>query len=236
MKSRSYLTSLESRLCLFKSLKVDYVFLFPFTKKIKNMTYVQFKEKFFDQLKIKTLFMGKDFTFGKNGEGNVTYLKKYYDVEILPDIKKDNKKISSQAIASLIKEGEIKKANQCLGRPYEIKGRVVSGYHYGKELNFPTANVRFKYDYVIPRFGVYKVIIYVLGVPHLGIANVGVHPTINALKKPIIEVHIPHFVGNLYHQEVYIEFVNFIRPEKKFKNEKELVNQIKKDIKFIKND
>lgn len=230
IKPRECLTSLEDRLNLFKALKVDYVFILPFTSKIKNMTHITFKEKFFDVIKPNLLLMGSDYTFGKNRLGNAAYLKKHYKVEIIPDVKKNHQKISANLITQLIKDGEIKKANAYLGRPYEVKGKVVVGFKHGAKLGFPTANVRFDHDYVMPRLGVYKAIIYVLGVPHLGIANVGVHPTVNKLKKPILEVHIPLFKKNLYHQEVYVEFLDFIRPEKKFKSEKELKAQIKKDL------
>jgi len=83
-------------------------------------------------------------------------------------------------------------------------------------------------------YGVYSVLIYINGIPHLGIANVGVHPTVNQLKKPIIEVHILNYSFDLYGKYVYIEFIDFIRKEKKFKSEKVLIDQINKDINFLK--
>ncbi|MCQ2794332.1 MAG: riboflavin biosynthesis protein RibF [Bacilli bacterium] len=230
VKGRKNLTSLSARVNLFKVLGVDYIFVFPFNNQFKNITREQFKEKFFDRLNISALFAGADFAFGKNRQGNIAYLKRYYPVHLVKFVKKANKKISSYDIASFIKRGEVKKAAEYLGRPYQIRGRVTRGFQKGAALNFPTANINILDDYVVPKFGVYKVITYVLGIPRLGIANVGVHPTVNKLSIPIVEVHIPHFKGNLYNQEMYIEFIDFLRPEKKFSGEKALIKQINADL------
>jgi len=230
IKGRETLTNLENRLNLFKLLNIDYVFIFPFSKKFKNISKEEFKKKFFDKLNIEALYSGKDFSFAKNKSGDISYLKKYYPVHIVKFLKIDDKKISSFDIAKFIKEGKIKKANKYLGRPYQIKGRVIKGYQQGRKINFPTANIKIIDNFVVPKYGVYKVIVYVLGVPHLGIANVGVHPTINKLNEPLLEVHIPNYSNNLYGKEIYIEFMDFIRDEKKFKNENLLRTQINKDI------
>ncbi len=233
VKGKENLTSIEDRLNLFKALKVDYVFILPFNKTFKSLSALQFKERFLDKLSPTSLICGHDFKFGKNRIGDISYLKKFYPVQVVNFLKKDNKKISSNDIIYLIKEGNIKKANEYLGRAYQIKGRVISGYQKGGELNFPTANIKILPPYVVPKFGVYKVITYVLGIPRLGIANVGVHPTVNKLKEPILEVHIQNYSGNLYNKEIYVEFIDFIREERKFKSEKDLVSQIKKDIKCL---
>lgn len=233
IKGRETLTNLENRLNLFKLLNIDYVFIFPFTNKFKNISKEEFKKKFFDKLNIDALYAGKDFYFGKNKSGDIQYLKKYYPVHVVKFLKIDDKKISSFDIAKFIKEGKIKKANKYLGHPYQIKGRVIKGYQEGRKINFPTANIKIIDNFVIPKYGVYKVLVYILGIPRLGIANVGIHPTINKLKEPLLEVHIPRYSNNLYGKELYIEFIDFIRSEKKFKSEKELIKQINKDISKI---
>ena len=234
IKNRKNLTSLENRLNLFKSLKVDYVFVLPFSKLVKSLSHVKFKELFFDQLNIKTLYAGNDFTFGKDKKGDIKYLKKYFDVCAVKFVKHENKKISSYEIAHLIEEGNIALANHLLGRNYEIKGKVIKGYQMGRKLEYPTANIKINSEYIVPRYGVYKVITYVLGIPRLGIANVGVHPTVNKLSTPILEVYIPSLNKNIYNREIYISFIKFIRPEKKFKSLMELKKQINKDLKELK--
>ncbi|MCQ2792791.1 MAG: riboflavin biosynthesis protein RibF, partial [Bacilli bacterium] len=222
IKGKENLTSLDDRLRLFKAIGIEYVFIFPFNHKFKNLSCETFKKKFLDVIKPTTLIAGNDFKFGKNRKGDIAYLRKYYHVHVVDFLKKNNRKISSKDIIAFIKDGNIKKANEYLGRAYQIKGKVVSGYHKGAQLNFPTANIKIDKDYVIPRYGVYKVITYILGIPRLGIANVGVHPTVNQLKEAILEVHILNFKGDLYRKDIYVEFVDFVRPEKKFKSEKEL--------------
>ncbi|MCQ2787259.1 MAG: riboflavin biosynthesis protein RibF [Bacilli bacterium] len=234
VKGKESITSLDDRLNLFKALKVDYVFVFSFSKAFKNLSAEQFKKKFLDKVNPTSLIAGHDFKFGKNRQGDTTYLKKYYKVHVVDFLKKNNKKISSNDIISFIKEGNIKKANEYLGRAYQIKGRVIHGLRNGSKLNFPTANIKILDNYVVPRFGVYKVITYINGIPRLGIANVGIHPTIDKLKAPLLEVNIQNFSANIYGKEIYVEFVDFVRPEKKFKNEKELIKQIKKDISSLK--
>jgi len=230
IKGRETLTNLENRLNLFKLLNIDYVFVFPFSKKFKNISKEEFKNKFFDKLNIDALYCGKDFYFAKDKSGDISYLKKFYSVHVVKFLKIDDKKISSFDIANFLKEGKIKKANKFLGRPYQIKGRVIKGYQEGRKLNFPTANIKIIDNFVVPKYGVYKVIVYIFGVPHIGIANVGIHPTINKLKEPLLEVHIPNYSRNLYGKELYIEFIDFIRSEKKFKTQKELISQINRDI------
>lgn len=234
VKGKESLTSVDDRLNLFKALKVDYVFIFPFNKAFKNLSAENFKKKFLDKLKPTTLIAGNDFKFGKDRKGDISYLKKYYKVHVANFLKKNNKKISSNDIISFIKEGNIKKANEYLGRAYQIKGKVIHGLKNGSKLNFPTANIKILDSYVVPRFGVYKVITYINGIPRLGIANVGIHPTIDKLKTPLLEVNIQNFSSDIYGKEIYVEFVDFVRPEKKFNSEKELISQIKKDISSLK--
>lgn len=234
IKRDKNLTSLDARINLFKILGVDYVFILPFTEEIKNMSHDVFKETFFDKVNISSLFMGADYTFGKGKLGNSEYLSKYYRVHVVPFYMDNDRKISSVDIVSLVKEGNIKKANFLLGRAYQIKGKVVRGFQTGRTLNFPTANIEIIEDYVVPKYGVYKVIVYILGIPYLGIANVGVHPTINKLSTPLIETHILNYSGDLYGKEIYIEFIDFIREEKKFASIEELRKQINKDIEFAK--
>jgi len=236
VKGRKNLTSLESRLNIFKQLNIDYVLVLPFSKKIQHISYIKFKELFFDKLNVHKYFTGEDFTFGKDKKGTVKYLSKFYKVHVVSFMKKNNKKISSFDIANLIKNGRIEEANKLLGRTYQIKGRVVKGFKNGRRINFPTANIKIGKDFVIPKYGVYKVIVYVLGVPYLGVANVGVHPTINKLNSPLIEVHITNFNKDIYKKEIYVEFVSFVREEKKFKSIDELKKQIATDIKRVKLD
>ena len=145
----------------------------------------------------------------------------------------DNQKVSTQEIVKLIKEGNIKEASSFLGRHYQVMGVIVEGQHLGMKLGFPTANIKLSTNYVIPKFGVYKTIAFISGIPHISLTNVGVHPTVNEREEAIIETHIPNYTSDDYNKTIYLEFVEFIRPEMKFESLSDLVLQIEKDMKSL---
>ena len=122
-----------------------------------------------------------------------------------------------------------------LGYSYYISGTVVDGYKVGRKLGFPTANLRPSCpEKLIPETGVYAVHVYVGGMPHIGMLNIGHRPTLNNGKDLSIEVHIIDFNADIYHKEMKIEFVRRIRPERKFNGLEELVAQLKEDRDTVK--
>ena len=231
-KSKEVLTSLTDRFRVIDRLGIDYYFILHIDKDFLNMDAIEFIE-LLKKLNVKEIYVGEDYRFGKDRKGDINLLKKHFDVEVIKLLRYDGKKISSQEIIALLKEGKLEKSNALLGQNYSISGTVVEGRHNGEKLGIRTANVKPSINYVLPRFGVYKVIAYIEGVPHLAIANVGVHPTIVKEEEPLIEVHIPGYQNEDYGKAIMVEFLEFIRPEKTFKNKEELVNQVKSDIKKI---
>ena len=145
-----------------------------------------------------------------------------------------NKIISSTFIRKLISSGEIENANKLLSRNWQIQSKVEKGRQLGKKIGFPTCNMSIK-DYVIAKEGVYAVKIYKKNKKSFltGIANLGYRPTFKQ-KKLLLEVHIFNYSGNLYNKHLTIEFISFIRKEKKFKNINQLKKQINLDIKIAK--
>ena len=145
-----------------------------------------------------------------------------------------NKIISSTFIRKLISGGKIENANKLLSRNWKIQSKVEKGRQMGKKIGFPTCNISIK-NYVIAKKGVYAVKIYQKNKKFFlkGIANLGYRPTFKQ-KKLLLEVHIFNYYGNLYNKYLTIEFISFIRKEKKFKNIKQLKNQINLDIKIAK--
>ena len=139
-----------------------------------------------------------------------------------------NKIISSTLIRKFLSNGKLEYANKLLGRNWSIQGRVKKGRQMGKKIGFPTCNINIK-DYVVAKPGVYAVKIHQKNNSKIlkGIANLGYRPTFNQ-KKILLEVYIFNFYGNIYNKELIIEFIGFIRKEKKFKN----INQLKKQINF----
>jgi riboflavin kinase/FMN adenylyltransferase len=143
--------------------------------------------------------------------------------------------VSSTVIRKLIKEGRISQAQKLLGRRVSVLGSVVKGRRIARGMGFPTANIDPHHE-VIPPPGIYAVRIVFASKPYDGICYIGRRPTVGHKKSPMqVEVHVFDFYKNIYGRFMEIQFVKFIRPDKKFPSLKELSIQIKKDIIFSRN-
>ncbi len=149
-------------------------------------------------------------------------------------LKYKNKIASSTLVRSFLEKGHIDKVNKLLNRNWTIVGKVEKGRRVGKKIGFPTCNIDIK-DYVLAKPGVYAVKVNQKKVKSKlkGIANLGYRPTFNQ-KKLLLEVHLFNYSGNLYNKYLSVEFLKFIRAEKKFKNAKQLQSQIKSDLMIAK--
>jgi riboflavin kinase/FMN adenylyltransferase len=228
------INSLDQKIGYLKKLKVDFLLIIKFNKKISNLRYKDFIRKILSKkLNSKFIFISKNFKFGKNREGNIKKLKEnesffsYKTCIALPFFKK-NKILSSSIIRNEIRRGNIDKANKSLGRDWIIEGKVIKGEKRGRKIGFPTCNINIK-NYVLPHLGVYSVKVEVNNLKRFGIANIGYRPTFGG-KKLILEVNIFNLKANLYNKKMKVSFIKFIRPEKKFNSMKQLKIQIKKDI------
>ena len=163
-------------------------------------------------------------------------LEKKYNYKIInpPTLKKKNKTISSTLIRKLLTDGKLNLANNYLNRNWSIEGVVKKGRSIGKKIGFPTCNIDIE-NYVIAKPGVYAVKVNILNSNKIlkGIANLGYRPTFNQ-KKILLEVNIFNFSRNLYNKKLTVEFIKFIRGEKKFKGIDQLKKQIKLDLKSAK--
>ena len=233
-KSKEVLTSSEDKIRIIKRIDIDYYFIVRIDKVFLSYSPLDFINKILSKLNIKEIYVGSDYRFGKEAKGNPDLLKEHFDVYIVDLLTRDGKKISTSNIIKNIKNGNIIDANKDLGHNYQMMGKIVEGNHIGNSIGFPTANVQLSTNYVIPKFGVYKVIAYISGIPHLAIANIGIHPTVSELSSPLLEVHIPSYEGDDYNKSIYVEFLDFLRPEKKFSNVEELKAQIKSDVESLK--
>ncbi len=219
---------------------VDFVITKKFDKnfsKIKSDFFI--KEILFKKLAAKYIFVSNNFRFGNKREGNVNQLiknEKIYDYKIVKPrpLTLGNKIISSTYIRSLLEKGNLTKANKALTRNWFIDGTVQKGRQQGQKIGFPTCNIDIK-NYVIAMPGVYGVKVHQKSFkkPLKAIANLGYRPTFNQ-KKILLEVHIFNFSGNLYNKYLSVEFIKFIRKEKKFSNVNQLRKQIKEDLRTAK--
>ena len=235
-KKENYsLTSTYDKADFLEEMGVKFLYLMHFEKETLKVTKDEFIERVLKPLNPKKIFVGDDYKFGTNGDGDATYLKRFFDVEIIPLEKVDNLKISSKKIRELVENGKMEKAASFLGRPYRISGLVVEGRGNGRRIGFATANLELNYTYVFPKEGVYMGYAYFLNRKRKAMICVGTHPTINQLLKPIIEVHIIDFNEVLYGREIYVDFVSYIRPVIEFASLDELREQLLKDEEKTKN-
>ena len=213
-----------------------------------NLIYLKFDEinqlssdeflKYLDiNLRTKKIVVGKDFKFGKNRSGDVDNIISYFgkdNVILLSDYIIDNEKVSSTKIRNFLDTGNIQKANNFLGREYELSGLVVKGKKLGSKIGFPTANLQLNNDLYLPKFGVYEISCLVNGNLFKGILNIGITPTVLNSKKVKIEAHLFNFNENIYGKNIVIQLKKFIREEIKFNSVDDLIKQINIDISSVK--
>ena len=234
------ISNLNQKINSFEKFKIDFVIIKKFDKKFSKMNYIKFIDNILSKkLRPKYIFVSNNFRFGNKREGNVNKLKffeKKYNFKIInpKPLKKKTKIISSTLIRKLISNGKINIVNRYLDRNWSIDGKVSVGRKMGRKIGFPTCNIKLN-DYAIAKPGVYAVNILINKNKKLlkGIANLGYRPTFNQ-KEILLEVHIFNFSRNLYNKHLTIEFIDFIRKEKKFKNINQLKKQINLDIRKAK--
>lgn len=229
------LSSPQEKLELLETTEIDYCILLPFTPELSLLSAREFMQLLRDQFNIRTLIVGYDHRFGHNrSESFEDYCR--YGKELGIYIVRaraytdGEEKISSSVIRQLLKEGDVSRAAKFLGYNYYLDGSVVDGYKVGRKIGFPTANLKVDCpDKLIPSEGVYAVYVYVEGKKWAGMLNIGHRPTLNNGTNLSIEVNILHFSADIYHKEMRIEFVRFLRPEEKYETIDALITQMHKD-------
>ena len=236
-KIKNYrISNFDQKVSYLQKFNIDFLINKNFNKKFSKITHQKFIENIlYKKLKAKYIFVSNNFRFGYKREGNVNVLinnqTKYNYKLINPKpLKKKNKIISSTYIRKLLQNGDLNIANKILKRNWSIEGIVQKGRMIGKKIGFPTCNINIK-NYIVAKLGVYAVKVKIQNVRknYKGIANLGYRPTFNQ-RKILLEVNIFNFSGNLYNKKLSVQFLKFIRGEKKFKGVDDLRNQIKKDL------
>jgi len=235
------LTTLHEKIRLFEKAGIDHLIIYPFSKEFSQLSYADFVRRILvERLKIQTLVVGYDHKFGKNREGSFTMLKDLseeigFQLEKLDVLLVDDINISSTKIRDSLQTGNIRRANKYLGYPYTLHGSVVEGQQIGRKIQFPTANIEASDpNKLIPGHGVYAVFVNVEGKRYQGMLNIGTRPTVNRnADNRSIEVHILEFDGNLYGNEIELEFIEKIREEQKFESIDHLRAQLETDKQTI---
>ena len=230
----------NSKISYLEKLGIEYYFSLKFNNIIASLTPQQFIKKILiNQLKIKNLVVGFDFKFGKDRLGDVQLLQNFskdnnFSVYIIPSIKNNatSEKFSSSLIRRNIQDGNVEKSNALLGRNWSMHGTVIHGDKRAGKINFPTANL-IPPNLIHPIKGVYVVRAIIENIFFNGIANFGERPTVDG-NKLLLEVHLFEFNENIYGKDLTVEFLTFIREEKKFDDFSALTIQIQKDIEIAK--
>lgn len=229
-----YITLLEQKLKYLEELGVDTVFVVQFTSEFAKLTPQQFVDIFINNMNVKHVTAGFDYTFGAYGAGKMMDMQRLcaqgIAVSIVDKLSDTDEKVSSTRIRALLQAGEMEEAASLLGRPFTIDGIVVQGDKRGREIGFPTANTQSREGSFIPATGVYAVRILVQNTWYDGVCNVGYVPTFkDNNKKLTVEVHILQFDKNIYGEEVQVAWYKRIRSEQKFDGIEALTTQIAKD-------
>ena len=227
-----FLTTLDDKIRRFRNLGVDTFYVIDNTIEFYNHSKDEFIE-FLKRINPSKIVVGEDYTFGKGKEGNVSHLKECFSTSIVPLLKINDTKVGTYQIKELLKNGDVSFANNLLGYNYEVRGKVIKGYGNGRTIGFPTANLELKDNYLLPKNGVYKTLVYVRGIPHYAITNVGKNPTVGLLKHQIVESYIKDINEDLYGESIYVSFIEYLRDEKKFDSLDDLKAQLEQDKKTI---
>lgn len=228
------LTSVADKAEILDKMGVKYLFVLDIDLETLQTDKDEFIYRVLMPLSPKKIFCGEDFKFGKNAEGDIDTLKRYFDVSVLKLKKIDNKKISSRHIKELISFGMVSEANKLLGRPYSLNGMIVEGRHIGTRIGYPTANIDLDFEYVLPKEGVYACYVNILGNKEKGLLSISKQPTFRAIDTPVLEIHIIDFDKNIYGRYVSVELLGLIRDIIRFDSPEALSAQIGLDIKEAK--
>lgn len=235
VKQVEYITPLKEKARLIAELNIDYLFVVHFTSDFAHLLPQEFIDQYIIGLNVCHVVAGFDYTYGRMGKGTMETITFHsrgkFNYTIVPKLSLGNEKISSTLIRKHIKEGQVDKLKDFLGRSYTTSGIVIHGDKRGRTIGFPTANTDINDSFYLPPIGVYTVRVLVNGTWHEGVCNIGHKPTFksNQDEKPSVEVHIFNFDEDIYDRELTIEWHQHIRSERKFSGIDELVQQIEKD-------
>jgi riboflavin kinase/FMN adenylyltransferase len=229
-----YLTTPGEKAALLEILGLDILAILPFNKEMAQTLARDFIEMVSRQLRMRELWIGKDFALGYGREGKPDVLRALgqemgFSVETITPLIWKGETISSTRIRSLLFRGQVRKAAELLGRYPSLAGEVVRGAQRGRCLGFPTANLEVRAERAIPANGIYAVYTVLGKERYQGVANVGVRPSFDNGERTV-EIYILDFEANIYGYDLVVEFVQRLRPEKRFTDIEDLTAQIEKDI------
>ncbi len=238
-KKSKMIFELNEKKKIIQEIGIEKIIDIDFNLEIQGLTCRDFIKILKHSLNMEILILGEDTLLGKDRKGyqnGLIEILNDFDSKLIPvSNKKDIKsKISSSQIKKSISDGDIERANLLLGRKFFLNGRVIEGEKVGASLGYPTANIQYNNDLVIPKDGVYKTETYVNGKTYLSATSIGNNPTFNGSEKTI-ETFIIDFEEDIYNKNIKVSFLEFIRDQIKFNDVKSLKKRMSDDINYIVN-
>lgn len=229
------INSMDEKVDILNKYNLDYFLIKEFTIEFSRLTALEFvRDILVNKLNVKHIIVGYDHHFGRNRDASIIQLKEFgelYNFEIteIKPKKVNNNSVSSTKIRNLLLDGNLELANKYLDSYFSLTGLVIKGMGRGKNLGFPTANIKINDEYkLIPRNGVYIVKSLIDSIIYFGMMNIGENPTFDDKNKSI-EIHFFELDYNIYDKKIKINILNRIRNEKKFKSPEFLMEQLKID-------
>ncbi|NNC48957.1 MAG: bifunctional riboflavin kinase/FAD synthetase [Flaviramulus sp.] len=231
------INTIDERIAILNTLGLDYLLIKKFTHEFSRLSADEFvKQILVDKLNAKKVIIGYDHRFGRNRNADINDLIKFgetygFDVEEISVQDINDVAVSSTKIRKALNEGNIAKANTFLGYNFMLNGIVVKGKGLGRQLNFPTANIKIEEDYkIIPKQGSYIVKSTLKEKITFGMMNIGTNPTVDGIIQSV-EVNFFDFKEDIYDEKVQIELLHRIRAEEKFDSVETLKKQLANDKK-----
>ena len=229
-----YLTTPGEKVALLERLHLDLVTILRFDREMARTPAADFVSVLCRHLHMVELWVGRDFALGKNREGDIPALRRLgtelgFTVHVVEPVPGDGDPISSTRIRKLLCQGDVREAARLLGRYPSLAGRVVAGTKRGHRLIVPTANLQVRAERAIPADGVYAAYVVLGDVRYPAVANIGCRPSFEDHTRTV-ETHILNFDEDIYGYDLVVEFVERLRPERRFASVEELVTQINEDI------
>ncbi len=230
------LSTLEEKIFLLEKHGVENLLIVEFTKDFSALSAEEFIFKYLiNGIGLREIVLGHDHHFGKGREGNVELLteiglRENFIVTKTDAVVIDGEIVSSTKIRNALIIGDLKKATKLLGRNYEFSGVVIGGDKRGRQLGYPTANIKLSSEEkLLPAVGIYAVKIFLGGKLHNGLLSIGKRPTFYDDGELVSEVYIYDFDREIYGEKVTVELIERLRGEEKFNSANELINQMNKD-------
>ncbi len=228
-----YLTSLPQKEAHMEQLGVDILYIIEFTSAFANLAPQVFVDEYMIGLHAKVVVAGFDYTYGKKEIANMALLPTYaegrFEVVTVAQESFDEEKVSSTRIRSALQNGDMAQVNRLLGYIYEFEGTVVHGDARGRELGFPTANIKVKSTVRLPKEGVYVTEIKVGDKWYPSMGSIGHNDTFGQGRQLTVEIYILDFHQDIYGETVTIRWHHFLRDQVAFNGAQALIEQLKQD-------